>query len=168
MQNITKSEIQELLSIIPKNYPSQDIYYLTNSCDLLSQELHYLCSSQNYQYDLMIPNCDNFEELHKESKLKPRKFYYEKNRYNLHSRVYDFVFISVDLESVENIESFYKKIYAISKNGGKVIYLLDSSTDIQKFSETLIEYNYVAVNPLEDTFKNCKIVTANKMHGWDN
>jgi len=168
MENFIKEEIQELLSIIPKNYPLQDIYYLTDSCDIFAEELNQLCQSQGYIFDLMIPDCENFEEITNNTELKIHKFYYNKNRYNRQSKVYDFVFVSIDLEKIEEIDIFYKKLYAINKNGGKVLFFLNNNHNLRDLEDILIEKNYVAVNPITDTFKNYKILSAQKMHGWDN
>lgn len=165
MQNIDKEEARELLTIIPRDYPSQDIYHLTENCGVFAHKLHDLCKSQGYLLDLMIPDSKEFENI---AELKAHKFYYNKNRYNRHSRVYDFVFVSIDLEKIEDIDTFYKKIYAISKNGGKVLFFVDNSCDIRALEDRLIKHNYVAVNPIENTFKNYQILGAVKMHGWDN
>jgi hypothetical protein len=168
MKNISKEEVQELLTIIPQNYPSLDIFHLTNSCNGLCKELYEFCQSQGYQYDLLIPDTEYFEHISQTTEFKPHKFDFQRNRYNRLSRLYDFIFISLNLEEIEDIDTFYKKLYPISKNAGTVIFIVDNETDLRKFEDTLIEKNYVAVNPIMDTFENYQILSAQKMHGWGN
>lgn len=168
MKKINKEEIQELLTIIPRNYPSHDIFHLTNNCNGLCQELYDFCQSQGYQYDLSIPDASYFEEISQSTEFKPHKFDFKKNRYNRLSRLYDFVFVSLILEDIEDIDTFYKKLYAISKNAGTVLFIVDKDHDLRAFEDLLIAQNYVAVNPIEDTFTNYQILSAQKMHGWGN
>jgi ubiquinone/menaquinone biosynthesis C-methylase UbiE len=82
--------------------------------------------------------------------------------------MYDFVFVSIDLKEVQDEKMFFKKLYAISKNGGKVLFITSLEEDLQAFEEKLIEYNYVAINPIVSTFSNYQILSAQKMHGWGN
>jgi len=168
MKNITKKEIQELLTIIPRNYPSLDIFHLTNSCNGICQELFEFCQSQGYGYDLSIPDAEYFEHISNTTEFKPHKFDFKRNRYNRLSRMYDFVFISLNLEEIEDIDAFYKKLYPISKNAGTVIFIVDKNYDLRAFEDRLIEENYVAVNPIVETFENYQILCAQKMHGWGN
>ncbi len=168
MQNITKNEIQELLTIIPRNYPSHAIFHLTDGSDTLCQELYEFCKTQNYQYDLSICDQEYFEKIDKTTDFKPQMFDFKKSRYNKHAKQYEFVFVSIDLSMIDEMSGFFKKLHAINKNGGKVLFIFNSTDDIYDFQEKLIKHNYVAVNPIENTFKNYQILSANKMHGWGN
>jgi len=162
MKNLNKQEIKELLTIIPRDYPSMDIFHLTNNCDELTYELDDFCTSQGYLYELMILDTDNCQNE------KANKFDFEKNRYNRMSRLYDFVFVTIKLEDISDIDSFYAKLYPISKNAGKVLFIVENDKDLRELEEKLIEKNYVAVNPIIDTFSNYQILSAQKMHGWGN
>ena len=168
MKETKKQEIEELLSIIPRNYPIMDVYHLTNNCDGLCEALHDLCEGLGYHYDLMIESQIYFEQLKEDTRLKPRKFDFKKQRYNIESRTYDFVFVTIALSEIENISLFFKKIYAISKNAGKVLFIVKKDVNLRELEDTLIAHNYVATNPIEDTFSNHQILSAQKMHGWDN
>ncbi len=168
MKNIHIEEIRDLLSIIPRNYPSLDIFHLTSLSCGLCEELNELCEIQNYGYDLFIPDANYFELISKTTTFKPHKFDFNKNRYNRHSKQYDFVFVKIDLQEIEDIGIFYKKLHAIIKNAGKVIFILEEGHNIRELEDKLIEHNYVAVNEIENTFKDYLILGANKMHGWGN
>jgi len=168
MQTIRDEEIEELLTIIPRGYPQQDIFHLTNNCLGLCEALDRLTKAENYHYDLMIADENYYTTLKETSDLKVQAFDFKKSRYNRQARQYDFVFVHIDLETVENMELFYKKLYAISKNGSKVLFIVDKSCDLLHFEEILIEHNYVAVNAIENTFENFHIMSAQKMHGWGN
>ena len=99
--------------------------------------------------------------LHDEDFLKKRRF-------NSQSKVYDILFLQIDLKNIEDINLFYKKLYPISKNGSKLIFILKKSEDIYLLAQKLEDENYVAINPIENTFSNYQILSATKMHGWGN
>ena len=164
MKKIAKDEIEELLTIIPRDYPSLDIFYLCADCLGVCEELDRLCHKEGYEFDLAITD----ESVLNGLDIKARKFDFSRSRYNQHSKMYDFVFVSIDLKEVENIDLFYKKLYAISKNAGKVIFITSLDKNLRELEEVLIEKNYVAVNPILDTFTNFQILSAQKMHGWGN
>ena len=168
MQTIVKEEIEDLLTIIPRNFPTLDIFHLSDDCIGLCQALYDLSKSEGYNYDLAIPNANYFEHIIETTPFKPQKFDFKRNRYNRQSRVYDYVFVTINLSEVENITLFYKKLYAISKNAGKVFFIVEKSVDLRELEDALIVHNYVATNPIENTFSNYQILSAQKMHGWDN
>jgi len=168
MGNITQKEITELLSIIPLNFPILDIFHLTNDCQGLCMALDSLCKSQGYNYDLCISDESYLQEIEETTDLTVKKFNFKKSRYNIQSRTYDFVFIMIDLESIEDPTLFYKKLYPISKNASKVLFIVEKDVDLRKLEDVLIVHNYVATNPIEDTFENYQILGAQKMHGWGN
>jgi len=168
MQTIKKEEIADLLTIIPRNFPILDIFHLTNSCQGLCESLYDLCQSQGYHYDLSIPDEKYYTHIKETTAFNPQHFDYKKNRYNRQGRTYDFIFVMIDLREIDNIALFYKKLYAINKNAGKVFFIVQKSVDLRKLEDTLIHHNYVATNPIENTFENYQILSAQKMHGWDN
>ncbi len=168
MQNIDAQEIKELLTIIPRDYPSLDIFHLTSLSCGLCEELDALCKSQEYGYELVIPDTNYFELISKTTNFKPHKFDFNKNRYNRHAKQYDFVFVKIDLKEIEDFDIFCKKLHAVIKNAGKVIFILEEGHNLRELEDRLIKHNYVAVNEIENTFKNYQILGANKMHGWGN
>lgn len=166
MHDITSKEIEKLLTIIPQDYPSMDIFHLTSHCNLLCRSLYDFCKLQAYHYDLMIDNPDHLKELSHTTSFNPHQFYYEKQRYSRQGKSYDFVFIDIDLNKIEDEKLFFKKLYSVNKNGGIILFIIKNSEDLHRLEETLIENNYVAVNSIVDTFENYHIISARKMHGW--
>jgi hypothetical protein len=162
---ITDKEIDELLSIIPLGYPSIEIFHLSSKDIGLCHRLNQFTKRNCYGYDLEILG-EEFYKNFKNSDIKKRLFNIDKHRYNRHAKLYDYLFISIDLQEIENLDLFLKKFYPIIKNGGKVIFIIDKSYDIYSFEEKLIELNFVAVNEIKDTFREHKIISAQKMHGW--
>ena len=168
MCTISKKEAERLLSIIPDNYPLMDIYHLTNHLETFVKVLEKKMKHLGYHYDLYIPEPFYTKITTEEKDLKIQQFDFKKQRYNQHAKQYDFVFIMIDIKAVENPALFYKKIYAIIKNGGKLFLILSQQEDLGLLKEQLIAYNYVAVNEIEDTFEKYHILSAQKMHGWGN
>jgi len=163
---IEKTEIEELLSIIPRGYPHLEVFHLSNQSQGVCAVLEKLCREEGYGYDLYIDGEAAYEEISKG--FKAAKFDFNKHRYNKHAKQYDYLFIMIDLKKIEKPELFFKKLYAIVKNAGKVFFIVEESYDIRALEEELIAYNYVAVNPIENTFTNLQILSAQKMHGWGN
>jgi hypothetical protein len=168
MKNITKEEAKELAGIIPLNYPILEIFYLANRCNKLTFELERLIKGSNYNYEVYLTESHFEEEVSKYQSLKIQKFDFTKQRYNKHAKQYDFLFIMIDIEMLEEKTNFYKKLHAIVKNGGKILFIIEKHIDIRKLENKLIEENYVAVNPIENTFSAYQILSAQKMHGWGN
>ena len=163
---IKQTEIENLLSIIPRGYPHMEVFHLANAVQGICEILGKLCEKQEYGYDLYIEGDANFEAI--STQYKSEKFDIKKHRYNKHAKQYDYLFIMIDLKAIEKPELFYKKLYAIIKNAGKVFFVVEESYDIRALEEQLIVCNYVAVNPIENTFTNLQILSAQKMHGWGN
>jgi len=57
-----------------------------------------------------------------------------------------------------------KKFYRVIKNAG-YLYLFVKDNDVQNTIELLEETNFVSVNVI-DSFKDTKVISAQKMHGW--
>ncbi len=163
---IKQTEIEALLSIIPRGYPHLEIFHLTNQAQGMCEVLERLTKEEQYGYDLYVDGEQNYEMISKERNAN--QFDIKKSRYNKHAKQYDYLFISMDLEAIENRELFLKKLYAIAKNAGKLFFIVHEGYDLRALEEQLIACNYVAVNPIENTFTRMHILSAQKMHGWGN
>ncbi len=168
MQTIKQEEIDDLLTIIPRNYPILDIFHLTSSCQGLCASLYNLSQQMGYNYDLLIPNLDYCQYINQTTPYASEHFDFHKKRYNRQARVYDFIFIHLPLKEIEEEPLFFKKLYPVSKNAGKVFFIIEQDENISELEEKLIAHNYVATNPIENTFENYQILGAQKMHGWGN
>ncbi len=163
-----KDEIIELFTIIPRGYPSFEIFHIDDCNIFFSKELNRLCMSEGYGYDLEIDGDKNLDDYKNKSDLVVREFEIQKHRYNRHAKLYDLIFITLDLKRIKEIEPFLKKLYPIAKNGAKVIFITSLDYDLYSLEERLNDLNYVAINKIENTLTNHQILGAQKMHGWGN
>lgn len=163
--DIKKSEIVDLLQIIPNDFPSLNIYHISSFAFELSFALKELSSKNSYEYDLRCLDESFIDDL-KSYDLNATLLDINKHRYNEHAKLYDFLFLSIDLDEIDKKMTFFKKIYAIMKNGAKLIIISKKDTDEPELSQLLEDSNFVAINPIVDTFKNFEILSAQKMHGW--
>ena len=157
---IKQDEFEKILQIIPP-YPKINIYHLNNYDKLSSRILYDYCKERDYDYDLFSTD-DKFIEEVKE--LKPNKLDIKQPRYNRHAKLYDFVFLNIDLQKIDNRKLFFTKIYHICKNAAKVLIFLENNSH-NELENLLEELNFVALNYI-DISKDYKVLSAQKMHGW--
>jgi len=91
--------------------------------------------------------------------IKEEKFDFSDKRYNLHSTLYDFIFLYQRDIKIETLKNCYRTL----KNAGNLFLFCDK--DRGECLELLQESNYVAINDI-DEFKDFYIISAKKMHGW--
>ncbi len=139
-----------------------ELFHLSTQETTLCQSLYNLTKEQEYGYDLFITASEDIEQ----STLNAQTFDFKKQRYNKHAKQYDYAFIMIDPNEIEKPELFYKKLYAIMKNAGKLIFIEPKREKLGALEEILIASNFVAVNPIEDVFDEYQILSAQKMHGW--
>ena len=166
MENIKQEELDKLLSIIPP-YPGVTIFHMADGgkefCAMLSQ----YAKEKEYTYHLVSANEVFIEELHTAGLEKARKITYKQQRYNQHSKLYDYIYIEIDVEDLEKPELFLKKIYAIAKNAAKILFFMPKEkADFSTLEALLEKGNFVAINPIDDMFENYNVLGAQKMHGW--
>ncbi len=150
---IKKEEIEKLLQIIP-DYPRTNIFHINDISVTFSKNLNEFASSKEYDYDDFYL----FNPI-----LEAKKLDINQPRYNRHAKLYDFVFISSDLEKMEDKKLFFKKIYHICKNGAKVmIFFKQKDYELESILEDL---NFVASNYI-DISSSYEVLSVQKMHGW--
>ncbi len=160
---MTQDEIKQLLSIIP-NTPAMNLFHISDGKGEICSSLKELCKQRDYDYDLVTIGEENLQSL---SQFGAKKISYEQARYNHRSKLYDFVFVMIDLESVPDLEMLFKKLYMIIMNGGKLLILVDKNRQsINSLDILLQECNYVAINEI-DISKTHYILSATRLHGWD-
>ena len=157
---IEKKDITKLLEIV-KDYPKTGIYHLNNNSIMISEVLDNFCKEKAFDYDLF---CSDDEFLKKVSHLNPHKLNLSQARYNRHAKLYDFVFINHDINTIQNPKAFWTKIYHICKNGADILVFLDNSYH-DELEKLLEELNFVASNYI-DISSEFKVLSVRKMHGW--
>ena len=95
--------------------------------------------------------------------IKIEKFDFSDKRYNLHSVLYDFVFVCYDVKELP-LKEVVKKFYRVIKNAG-YLYLFFYFKNVDEVINLLEETNFVSVNVI-DSFNDTKVISAQKMHGW--
>jgi len=156
---IEKNEIKKLLEIIP-NYPKINIFHLNDfSCEAC-EKLYEFCDQNEYDYDLFTLD-EKFLEC--VVKFGGGKLDIKSQRYNKHSKLYDFIFIMIDFSKIEDKKLFLKKIYHICKNAAKILFFLPKKEEELEY--LLEELNYVALNYIKIS-DNYEVLSAQKMHGW--
>ena len=152
-------DIKELFSVIP-NYPGLNITLV----DVfgLKEEFINFCKSQ--EATLYLKDFDNtLDKSIEDEFVKVDKFNFSDKRYNLHSVLYDFAFVCCDVSELP-LNEIAKKFYRVIKNAG-YLYLFAKDNKVQDVIELLEETNFVSVNVI-DSFKDTKVISAQKMHGW--
>ena len=157
---IKKEEFEKLLEMIPP-YPKTNIFHL-NNFDLTSSEILFdFCKTNDYDYDLVSSDEDFLEKL---KEFDATKLTIKQPRYNRHAKLYDYVFLTLDLEDIEDKKLFFKKVYHICKNSAKILIFLENGYH-DELEQLLEELNFVASNYI-DLSQNYKVLSVQKMHGW--
>ena len=150
---IKSEEIEKLLQIIP-DYPKTNIFHINDISTTFGKKLKEFASLKEYDYDDFYL----FNPI-----LEATKLDINQPRYNRHAKLYDYVFISSDLEKIEDKKLFFKKIYHICKNAAKVmIFLKQRDYELESILEDL---NFVASNYV-DISSEYEVLSVQKMHGW--
>ncbi len=162
-----KEGIKKILTIIPEGYPSIEIFHLTDQPTEIITALLTLTQKNRYGYDLEVNNPALLTQFTTEyHTTKPRLFDPNKARYNRHAKIYDYLFLTLDLEQLPDQEQFLQKLYSIIKNGGKLLIFYPDSEESERVLKILEEKNFVAINTINDTVEGYQVITAQKMHGW--
>ncbi len=157
-----KQEIKELLSIVP-NIPAMNFFHISDKGVEFCEELKLFCDQKGYDYDL-VTHDDKFLEV--VNRFDAKKIDYDQAQYNNRSKLYDFVFVTIDLKKLNDLESFFKKVYMIIMNGGKLLVFIDNNQTLNQLNLLLQKCNYVAVNEI-DMLEDSYILSATRLHGWD-
>lgn len=159
---IKYDEIKELLTIVP-NHPAMNIFHLSDTHINLCNQLNDFAKKREYDYDLAIMD-ESFLDECLSSGLKPHKLKQNQPRYNRHSKIYDYIFITLNLDTIEDKKLFFTKIYHICKNASKVLIFLENG-DHYKLETLLEDRNFLAANYI-DISSEYRVYSLQKMHGW--
>jgi len=163
--------VDNLLEIIP-NHPAMRIMQVADINQNISNEniiidkIFEFVKKKEYDFhlNLISPN-DKYQDKYSIPKVSSVRFL-DLNRasFMLQARLYDFVYISAD---IEDINDFTKKIYKVIKGSGIIIIFIDKSKKdkLQEWYQILEDNFFVAINTI-DISNDFEILSAKKMHGW--
>jgi hypothetical protein len=150
-------DIKELFEIIP-HYPGLNIC-LVDGFEVKEPFIKYCIDNEATLYLKDLNN--SIDKDFENDFIKVERFDFNDKRYNLHSVLYDFVYLCCDIDDAL-LPEILKKFYRVIKNAG-YIYLF--SKDADSLITLLEETNFVSVNVI-DNYKDTKVISAQKMHGW--
>jgi len=156
--------IEEFFEIVPK-LPGVRVYQFTDSFES-AKKLAEFAKTRGFELQIVTFEEKVLEKLKslEEEDIKSRLINENKEKYNLRSIQYDTVFVNLDIDSLNDIEEFLRKIYRMMKNAANIVL----PVDIEKRDEIkalLEKCNFVAIN---DTALDEKRVVfiGKKLHGW--
>ncbi len=157
--SIMKS-IKELFAIIP-SYPGLNICLVDDGRFEVIDD--FLNLAQEKDATVFLKDIKNrYQDLANSDFLKIEKFDFDNKRYNLHSVLYDFIFLCCDIDKIDKKE-ILTRFYRVLKNAGDIyLFSKENPADLKDILESI---NYVAVNEI-DTMGLYHVMSAKKMHGW--
>jgi len=170
MKKIERIKLEQLLQIIP-DYPMIRIAHFANSGEEMTEILAEFCRQKGYEYQL---NCtepafyESMSEKYRDSEsVKAVNFALQRPRYMIQGKLYDFVFVTAEIED-GMLDDFVKRCHPIIKNAGNILIFLPkkSYTERYEWMRLLEENYYVASNTIDDLFEEYDVLISKKMHGW--
>jgi len=170
MKPIEKHAFEQLLGIVP-NHPSVRIGHFCDSGDAMQRMLADFCEARGYEYRINAVEKSYAESLQETfgnlPHVKLNYFALKRPNYAVQGKLYDYLFITADIDEAMR-EDFLKKAHPAIKNGGNIIFLLPKG-DLalhDEWSALLEEHYYVATNVIDDLFEHYDVLISRKMHGW--
>ncbi len=172
MNKIEKKELELLLSIIP-NHPLTQLFHINDDNINLSNDLNNFVKANKFEYDITTTDENFIEELKTNiqnisDKTTIHKLDLKQHRYNRHSKIYDFAFITMNLKEIKDLGLFFKKLHSIIKNSGYLLLFVEKNQEnMPEILQLLEDKLYVAINKIDISSKY-EVISAKKMHGWGN
>ncbi len=171
MKTLEDKTMDSLLQIIP-NHPAMrimqvaDVNQSISNENILIDKIFEFVQQKEYDFHLnLITQNDDYIEKYKIPKVSSVRFLdLERASFMLQARLYDFVYISAD---IENINDFTQKIYKVIKGSGIIIIFIEKSKKekLQEWYNALEDNFFVAINTI-DISNDFEVLSAKKMHGW--
>ena len=171
MKILTDKIIDNLLQIIP-NHPAlrvmlvADINQNISNEDILIEKIFKFIQDRDYEFQLnLIRENSIYKDKYSIPQISSVRFLdLNRNSFMLQAKLYDFVYISAN---IEDINDFSKKIYKVIKGSGIIIIFIDKRDrdTLYRWREELENNFFVAINTI-DISDNFEILSAKKMHGW--
>jgi len=157
------------MQIVSDQYPNQQILHITDCKTDLHEYLFDMTKERGFEYDLRhtIDTPPSMSDVQMHPAFSSERLDLKRRAYNKHARLYEYVFVTVDEESIaDDLEEMLKKIFRIMKNSGVLVFLLKKRGPLEDEIDKVLEEGYfVAVNHI-DIFDDFDVVNARKMHGW--
>ncbi|WP_281951806.1 hypothetical protein [Nitrosophilus kaiyonis] len=157
-------KIEDFFEIVPK-LPGVRVFQFVDNSDY-AKKLAKFAMEEDFELEIVTFNEDIYEKIKnlKSSNINIRNITEEKERYNLRSKVYDTIFVNLDIERIKNLEMFLRKIYRIMKNAANIVLPVNIEKK-DEIRDLLEKCNFVAINftPIND---NKAVFIAKKLHGW--
>lgn len=157
-------KIEDFFEIIPK-LPGVRVYQFVDNIDNAKKLLKFAIE-EDFELEIVTFNKDLYEKLkdYKSSNVNIRNLSEDKERYNLRAKIYDTIFVNLDIEKIKNLEMFLRKIYRMMKNAANIVIPVNIEKK-DKIRDLLEECNFVAINftPIDE---KRVVFIAKKLHGW--
>ncbi len=170
MEKIEKTKLEQLLQIVPE-HPMIRIAHFADGGMEATEVLADFCQAKGYEYQINCTDAGFYEEsekkYHGKDGIKTVKFPLQRPRYMMQAKLYDFVFVTCDIEA-EMREAFVTRCHPIIKNAGNILIFLPKNDHATRYDwmRLLEEHYYVATNTIDDLFEHYDILISKKMHGW--
>ncbi|RUM44485.1 MAG: hypothetical protein DSY80_04340 [Desulfocapsa sp.] len=163
---ISTAQFEQLLGLIPE-YPGTNLYMVDGEGFEGIEHIVLKTKQIDARLDLLsLPAVMAKNTKYDDhTSVFVKEFTFEQERYNVHQRQYDFIFVAVDAGSLEDIEQSSKKFYRITKNAGYVFFF-SKPEKTPYIKQVLEDNNFVAINTI-DISQDYDIISAKKMHGWE-
>jgi hypothetical protein len=159
------NNLKKLLEIIPKNHPALRVAHFSDRETILIKLLEDIASMYDIEYQLNITDTSLYNEISNTiaQDTKIIKFNLNRPKYMIQGKLYDFVFVT---NEIENLDEFLQKVHPIIKNAGNIIFLLPKDSDTKVYEELLEKNYFVATSIMDDLMQNEIVLISRKMHGW--
>ncbi len=157
--------VEEFYNVIPK-LPGVRVFEFTDNLEAARRLLEFALE-RDFELEIVTFEEELLEPLKEIAgeRARVRAIDEGKERYNQRQLQYDTIFVDMDISKLDDFVMFIRKVYRIMKNAGNLVMPVDKR-DKERVIESMIEWNYVAINDTE-LEGDMVLITAKKLHGWE-
>ncbi|GEM_PF-1968378 len=157
--------VEEFYNVIPK-LPGVRVFEFTDNLEAARRLLEFALE-RDFELEIVTFEEELLEPLKEIAgeRARVRAIDEGKERYNQRQLQYDTIFVDMDISKLDDFVMFIRKVYRIMKNAGNLVMPVDKR-DKERVIESMIEWNYVAINDTELEGDRV-LITAKKLHGWE-
>jgi len=173
MKQLDIHSINQLLSIIDI-YPSIRILHFSHNQPNLNSAILKLAQTNNYEFQLNSTTTEDYEysieKFKGQSNISILNFNLNRPKYNTQAKLYDYLFVSNEIEDKDRLK-FLRKSHMIIKNAGLIVIFIPKMNEITdydniyRWSSLLEESYFVATNSI-NLSPHFDVIISKKMHGW--